>query len=418
MSNEWKSWGEDEERIASILCPIATRVDISEILQLLGFNRSSSAVTNKFLRAAPPNCYEEDMSPAEYLEQNLAEEEFEAAIQVLGADFETSGQEPEDIDRNLLREIPTTGQKSKATMVSKELHNNVSSIIWDILGKTKETRSLPLVIPFKSGHHSLVIHISDLHLGKLILDANGKALFNAEISEIQFDSLVAQIAVIVEKAEKSGDVIDEIILCLNGDLVDSETIYETQPFHIEKHILDQLRLATDLIWFKLIVSLHRIKPDITIRVIACRGNHGRTFGAETSNWDNVIYLIIEICARASGMPVDISTSIHEYNTFMVKGHKGLMRHRAPKQDSTPSAMQKYAGWLDMHKFDFMMSGHWHSWSIGGYNGRPIFRNGSLPGSDDLSESMALQNPPTQGAFLVNKDNCPYAIYPLDLTVKR
>ena len=90
------------------------------------------------------------MSPAEYLEQNLAEEEFEAAIQVLGADFETNGQEPEDIDRNLLREIPTTGQKSKATMVSKELHNNVSSIIWDILGKTKETRSLPLVIPIAS----------------------------------------------------------------------------------------------------------------------------------------------------------------------------------------------------------------------------------------------------------------------------
>ncbi len=418
MSNDYKSWSEDEERIAGILHPIATRIDISEILHLLGYNRSSSAVRNKLLYRQENTDFPEDVSPATYLEENLEEEEFEAAIQILGADFESDGQEPEDIDRQLLKEIPTTSQKAKGTIVSRELQNNVSLIITDILKKTEEKRALPFLIPLKSGHYSLVIHISDLHLGKLILDTIGKALFNAEISKKQFDILVHQIITIVRKVEKSGDIIDEIILCLNGDLVDSETIYETQPFHIEKHVLDQLRLATNLLWDKLIIELHKCKPDITIRVIACRGNHGRTFGAETSNWDNVVYLLLEILAKATGLPVNVSTSLHEYNTFMVKGHKGLMRHRGPKQDSTPSAMQKYAGWLDLHKFDFMLQAHWHSWSIGGYNGKPIFRNGSLPGSDDLSESMALQNPPMQGAFLINKKDCPYAIYPLYLDVNK
>jgi len=141
---------------------------------------------------------------------------------------------------------------------------------------------------------------------------------------------------------------------------------------------------------------------------------GNSSGHEDSNWDNVVYQQLEMLINNySDKNIGIEVKYGDYNIFEVKGHKGLIRHIAPIQTDTPSARAKYGGWYKKYKYDFMIIGHWHHWGINNYNGIPVFRNGSLPGADDLAERMGVHDEPAQILFGVNNKRVPTYVYVID-----
>ena len=259
---------------------------------------------------------------------------------------------------------------------------------------------------------ALVLMLSDLHIGKQVIGHDGKVLYNIEIAIKNLKKIVERLRCVMEHAGK-GTQIDEIVILMIGDLVESENVYPTQNFHIETFVSDQVKIATKILW-EVIVEASEMKGIKKVTVVGARGNHGRILlGHESSNWDFVLHNNLSMLNEISGKSnIEISDTCGEFNIATVKGHRILIRHQAPVQADTPSAKSKFAGWVDIHKVDAICYGHWHHVGINIWNDRFIFRNGSLPGSDDLAERIAVRNKPAQMVFGVSKDRLPTFMYVL------
>lgn len=266
-----------------------------------------------------------------------------------------------------------------------------------------------------SDKESIVLMLSDLHIGKEVKDHLGNIRYNTEIALERLENLTKQILDVTGHAKRSTSI-DEFVILLIGDIVDNESVYDTQAHHIDSFVAEQVKNATQSLW-QLITEVSRIKGIKKVRVACVRGNHGRTvIGHEDSNWDNVVYDNLEyIChiSKKEVKNVSIHTQYAEYNIIEVKGRKILLRHNSPPHADTAGAKAKVAGWIDQHAVDAICSGHFHHWGVNTYNDRPLFRNGSLPGSDDLAERMAVKNKPAQMLFGVSKKRLPTFMYAIN-----
>jgi len=299
---------------------------------------------------------------------------------------------------------------NKTNILNKYIDN-----LKDIIEKVKtEISEKPIAKKNKTSEdkEALILMLSDLHIGKEVKDYEGNVLYNSKIAITYLQKLIVRLKHVMEHAGK-GTNIDEIVILCIGDLVDNEAIYSSQPFHLDIFVADQVKLATKLIW-ELIVEASNIKGIRKVSVVSVRGNHGRmTFGSENSNWDNVIHNnLYMINSIANNPKIEIGEHCGEFNIATVKGHRILIRHYAPSQTETAAAKAKFSGWIDTHKVDAICYGHYHHYSIGNFNNRTIVRNGSLPGSDDLAERMAVKSDPCQMVFGVSKNRLPTFIYPL------
>ena len=94
----------------------------------------------------------------------------------------------------------------------------------------------------------------------------------------------------------------------------------------------------------------------------------------------------------------------QYNTFEVKGWKGIVRHHAPVQADTATGIAKFASWFMMHEWDLFCFAHYHHCGIMTLCGKKLFRNGSLVGGDDYAESLAKYDSPSQLCWCVTEEN--------------
>ena len=240
---------------------------------------------------------------------------------------------------------------------------------------------------------SLVLLLSDTHCGKLT------PYFNS-------DKFTERILSIPDELSKNGVIpsdLNEIVVVLAGDMIEGEDIYHTQAHHIEHAVIDQIQIAIRAFW-RLLLNL-KGTYNVPIRVETCPGNHGRVSRTANgkSNWDNVIYQTLGITSEAVADPdIIVNVNMSNFYTFPVKDKTGLIYHHGTKHTGTPSMKAKLAGWLHNKDFDFMMHGHWHQWEVGTQFGRPIIKNGSLCGEDDLSEQMAVFDPPRQGYLIIRE----------------
>jgi len=266
---------------------------------------------------------------------------------------------------------------------------------------------------------TLVVFLSDWHLGKLIETSEG-IIYNVNIAKKRVDKLIRNLVKLLGYAQQEA-TIHEIVLVLGGDIIDNEIIYETQAHHIDINVVEQVQVATDLLWNVISALLSNTDKKVIIRVRGVPGNHGRvTFEShEKSNWDTVVYQDIGLIARYSGSNrVIVECSNGDYDKFKIFDHTILNRHGkgVPKQDGTAAAAAKFGGWFVEHKWDIFLYAHYHHIGCGDYHGRPIFRNGSLPGGDDLAERLSLTSPAKQWVFGSSRKRRVTFQYMLDLNV--
>jgi len=283
--------------------------------------------------------------------------------------------------------------------------------------------SLSRVIPYKSAIQSktdvkgdsLILHLTDLHAGKIVKDQEGKLIYNEEIFRTRMDILCGQTLKLLDKNISKGVAIKDVVILLTGDLANGEGIYATQAFEQEIAPPRQVMLVVDVI-SKLITSL--LIRKLSVRVYGIRGNHGRT-GKDTdvaSNWDLMIYMILDFWSKfiLKNSNLQIKYAETEYMTFDIRGHKYMIRHICPEQVDSPAGRVKINEWARQYNVEGIVYGHYHHAGIFDCDNVRVFRGGSTVGGDSLSDSMAKHAEPIQLVWGVNEQRVSTFIYLVDL----
>ena len=260
---------------------------------------------------------------------------------------------------------------------------------------------------------SLVFVISDLHIGKKV-SFNGVDSYNLNIWEDRFKKLENNFFDTFYRHIKSHSSINEIVIAMAGDMVDGELIYDTQHAQIDTNSVKQVVKATSSLW-GFIDKVSNVDKKIPVRVVCVKGNHGKIKDAsDETNWDLSLYYQLKFASEITKKSnVYFEISDEDFILFDVKGKKCLMKHSVPKDVSSSSSKHKFGGWNAQHKFDFIISGHWHTTSFSDYCKRPVFWNGSLVGTDDLAEEMGTSSDPQQWCFGISNKRMPTFMYRLD-----
>jgi predicted phosphodiesterase len=316
------------------------------------------------------------------------------------------------------RDDPTKGdaRREAEEFLREELAKLMS--FKKIYGTTKD---FVKSIKYKNDAETLVIVISDWHVGKVIKDEKGKVIYDSAIAvKIMTDVFATRILKLIKRVGAHTNI-DEVVIILAGDLIENEIIYETQVHHIDLPAVQQKNEAVRAL-IKFISSIETAfellgQKGIRIRIEGVTGNHGRTGlrTSEESSWDIAIMseldLVFSIMKKEN---IIVDFSLVPYKTVNIRGHKGLVRHTAPVQADTPAGRAKFGGWHEMFNYDFLIYGHYHHYGIYPFNGVPIFRNGSICGTDDLAVEMAVRDRPCQLMFGINEQEIPTFMYKVNL----
>lgn len=272
-------------------------------------------------------------------------------------------------------------------VVVAERRKSLSDFIEQVLDESSNLTCKEIKLP--TGGTSLCILFSDTHIGK------HTDSFNSEVFQERLLS-------VPEKIVELDLPINEVVYMLAGDMLEGENIYETQAHHIEFPVIDQIQVAVETFW-KVAEKTCKLLPDVKVRFVTCPGNHGRVskLASEKSNFDNLIYQTLKLIANAAkNDKITVEANFEPFYLFKVQDKTGMIFHHGTKHLGTPAMQSKVSGWLHTKQFDFLCHGHWHHWEVGTQFGRPVMKNGSLPGQDDLAERMGVYDPPRQGWLLV------------------
>jgi hypothetical protein len=266
---------------------------------------------------------------------------------------------------------------------------------------------------------TLVIHITDLHAGKIVKDQEGKLIYNEDIFRKRMNRLCEQTLKLLDNNISKGVPITDVVILLTGDLANGEGIYLTQAFEQEIAPPAQVMLVIDILT-KLITSL--LKRNLPVKIFGIRGNHGRT-GKDTdvaSNWDIMIYEILDFWAKLvlKNPKLQIKFAETEHLKFDIRGHGFLIRHICPEQPDTPAGRVKINEWARQYNVEGICYGHYHHAGIFDCDNVRVFRGGSTVGGDSLSDNMAKHSEPIQLIFGVNEQRVSTFIYLVDLGEKK
>jgi predicted phosphodiesterase len=262
---------------------------------------------------------------------------------------------------------------------------------------------------------TLVIHLTDLHAGKIVKDQEGRLIYNEEVFRSRINRLCEQTLKLLDNNISKGVPIRDVVILLTGDLCNGEGIYLTQAFEQEIAPPAQVMLVIDVLT-KLITAL--LKRGLSVQVYGVRGNHGRT-GKDTdvaSNWDLMVYNILDFWARLvlKNPKLIIRFAETEQMIFEIRGHKYMIRHICPEQGDSPSGRVKFNEWARTNNVEAIVYGHYHHFGLSDVDSIRVFRGGSLVGGDSLSDSMAKHSQPIQLVWGVNEQRVSSFFYAVDL----
>ena len=303
-------------------------------------------------------------------------------------------------------EYSITDTKENSRVIIENLREEIGNLSY------RKIRSKPIA---EVKGETLVITLSDWHVGKEIRDEHNNIIFNESILVKRInDRLFPEILSLLDtRIKKSTKINDVVILCV-GDMADGSDIFPTQIYQQYVAPPRQVMLCVELI-IPFIESL--VARGLPVTFYGVRGNHGKGLKLENpeSNWDIMLYLILQYVVHQKKLKdVIVNFSDLEYMNLKIRGWNYHIRHIAPEQDDTSGGRVKFLGWKDMHKYDVIVYGHYHHFGITDIYGARRIRNGCVSGWDDLSEKMAKMADPVQVIHGCASKRAMSFIYPVDL----
>lgn len=268
---------------------------------------------------------------------------------------------------------------------------------------------------------TLVIQLSDWHVGRIVKDEIGNIIYDENIFKNRVEQLMEEMLKLVDKYIRKGTPIRDAVIISTGDIADGAGIFATQETMQELSPPFQVMSACKAIQSLILALLER---NLSVYFYGVKGNHGeiRVNGKNrdpNANWDLMIYMILDFWNKTviKNNKVKISYSELDYLNFEIQGWNYHARHIAPQQSETSAGKAKFLGWARKHNFDALVYGHYHHFGVFDRSNATIFRGGSLPGSDEFSETLAEESSPTQLLWGVNAKRPLTFLYTVDLGKK-
>ena len=309
---------------------------------------------------------------------------------------------------------PTRWEKAKRTNILNKAKARLIDEVNYLRAEVEVTEASTGGSPVKSEKASIILCLSDVHIGRRVWDETRNLTYNMEIAFARLRAIPDRVRAAVVAELGGFEHYDECVVLLGGDMIDGDgMIFPGQAHVVEDDVIAQVHAADREIW-TLLLRLRQMFP--TVRVICARGNHGRGGGRHANpnaNWDNALYGRLALRADLNGdTNLSIANAYGDYCNVAVKGWQGHLRHKGPPHAGTGGAIAKWAGWQLIHGYDFVVSGHYHHIGYETFNGTHIFRNGCLTGGDEFSESLAYDARASQLLFTVRPDKLPAQIVPI------
>ncbi len=249
--------------------------------------------------------------------------------------------------------------------------------------------------------HAIAL-LSDLQTGKLTPDYN---------SAVAAERVMRYAEKIVRLAEiqRQDHPVDDITVCMLGDMIEGVDIFPGQQWLIDSTLYDQLFNTTPALLCDFLRVL--LANFGTVTVLAVDGNHGRIgrkgqFGP-MDNADRMLYRIVGMMMRDEPrLTIKMTDPVGERNWYMIgrwgqytsllihgdqiRGHSGFPWYGLGK---------KVNGWGSgglPDTFGDVFMGHYHQLGRIPLNQRSVWCNGSTESTNTFAaETLAAQSSPAQ-----------------------
>ena len=314
----------------------------------------------------------------------------------------------------LIRRLRAEGRKYRAVIRQYENEGDVTDKIVDVV-RDSIMSIPPIGVPEIQVYEEArqeevaVLLMSDVHIGKQTASYNHK-VFAKRLVVLQ-NSMMS-----IVQAHRSIRPIKKLVLVMNGDIIDAESIYPAQAIdHISAKIIDQiftigLPKLTEFLYFCL-ANFEEVE------VYCQKGNHGRLnaskwSSSKSTNWDFVMYKSLE--AATVGQPrIKWNINTKDWKSlFKIQGHGFLachgdmirMYYSLPDYGMSRQALRwanAYRGKINLTHF---LYGHFHSINTGKrFNNIVYYGNGSFVTDDPFGEeNLGVASTPEQLFFFVHK----------------
>lgn len=229
---------------------------------------------------------------------------------------------------------------------------------------------------------SAVLLMSDLHYGKRTRSFDRAVL----VSRLQ--ALVPRLARLHELLTHAY-VLDELVVCILGDVNDGSEIYPSQPHH--QDVTDPLRQAWELadVLAGWLLAVQRTWGRVRVECVA--GNHGRSGRrvAESASWDVAAYHYLALRLSGSGIPVHYAQEGLDpfLRVVTVRGHRYVLYHGhgVRMYQSIPwyGLAQRVLRWRAvLGEFAALCCGHFHTYGEMEIAGTRVLLTGTPVTDDD------------------------------------
>lgn len=264
-----------------------------------------------------------------------------------------------------------------------------------------------------------VVLAADWQLGKVTPD------YDSEVCEQRIRRFADKVIGLAD-IQRSDHPVKQCRLWLLGDIVEGETIFPGQTFHIDSPLIDQIitngaRITRDLI--------HRLLEAFeTVHVVGVIGNHGRIGGLKSSpyhpatNADRMLYMVVREWFDASGekrvtwqIPQEHRGDRGWYAVDTIGNYSSLLVHGDQVRGGASYGGLPYYGfhkaamaWRDMSisgempAFRDVAMGHWHRNTKVPIGSMDLRIAGSPESNNPWSiETLKVTAPPSQHLMFVH-----------------
>jgi len=288
-----------------------------------------------------------------------------------------------------------------------EFISNIADTVANNINVSRKPITYKCQRNFKSEDGTLLLHISDAHLGEVVNNGNGINDYNTEIGLTRIQYLFDEYVSMLEQSKYN----DAHIL-VNGDMISGS-------------IHDELERTNDLTDTECIIKLSNVLIENIIKVAEVTGEYGRVTvdilvgnHARTKigkpyvknkikdNWEYLLGMIVKSYFDKSEMKkIEICVPDTWYKLRYISGVPILQTHgdclggsgggfpglpiaglaqKAAKMYGIMQSLEDY-GYQEVGKFDYVLVGHFHKTAtIPLFNGGKMFVNGTIKGTDEYS----------------------------------
>ena len=283
--------------------------------------------------------------------------------------------------------------------------DEVMDIIEERLDDFAKIDFAPHPTPIVEGNNSMIICLSDLHIGQCFSSYFGE--FNSDIAKVRLQKYMSELLEIA-KLNK----VKKAYVCMLGDNI-SNSLHKTIEVSNKENVIDQLKLSIEYITS---FCYELTKYFEQVYLASASGNHSRLQAKDLAQHSERLdaFIAWDVCRALKNqenfyslLDKSIDDGISEIN---VDGKSYLLIHG----DFDATTRQGYMKLADMVEFfpDYILCGHRHFCS---YSQETKFiQSGSLAGSGcDYTIEKRLKGKPSQMVCICNESGVK-GVYPIIL----